>query len=94
MSAATLRTSAVATSDGQCFHGVGMRPGAQRRVRHLQRRLARQTKGSTRRRRTVRAIGRILERERNRCTDLCHQMAHTLTTQYGLSFWRICGSRT
>ncbi len=84
MSAATLRTSTVATSDGQCFHGVGMRPGEQRRVRHLQRRLAHQTNGSTRRRRTVRAIGRILERVRICRTDSCHQMAHTLTTQYGL----------
>ena len=75
---------AVATSDGQCFDGVGMRPGEQRRVRHLQRRLARQKKGSNRRRRTVRAIGRIFERVRNRRIDFCHQTAHTLTTEHGL----------
>jgi putative transposase len=60
---------AVATSDGQCFAGVGMRPGEQRRVGHLQRRLARQQKGSNRRRRTVRALGRVFERVRNRRTD-------------------------
>jgi putative transposase len=75
---------AVATSDGRCFDGVGMRAGEQRRVRHLQRRLARQQKGSNRRRRTVRAIGHIFERVRHRRTDFCHQTAHTLTTQHGL----------
>ena len=74
----------VATSDGQCFDGVGMRPGEQRRVRHLQRRLARQKQGSNRRRRTVRAIGRVYERVHNRRTDFCHQTAHTLTTEHGL----------
>jgi len=74
----------VATSDGQCFDGVGMRPGEQRRVRHLQRRLARQKQGSNRRRRTVRAIGRVYERVRNRRADFCHQTAHTLTTEHGL----------
>ncbi len=68
----------VATSDGQCFDGVGMRPGEQRR------RLARQKKGSNRRRRTVRAIGRVYERVRNRRADFCHQTAHTLTTEHGL----------
>jgi len=74
----------VATSDGQCFDGVGMRPGEQRRVRHLQQRLARQKQGSNRRRRTVRAIGRVYERVRNRRADFCHQTAHTLTTEHGL----------
>ena len=74
----------VATSDGQCFDGVGMRPGEQRRVRHLQRRLARQRKGSNRRRRTVRAIGQVYARVRNRRTDFCHQTAHRLTTEHGM----------
>jgi putative transposase len=74
----------VAASDGQCFDGVGMRPGEQRRLRHLQRRLARQKKGSNRRRRTVRAIGRVVEPIHNRRADFCHQTAHTLTTEHGL----------
>ena len=74
----------VAASDGQCFDGVGMRLGEQRRLRHLQRRLAHQQKGSNRRRRTVRAIGRVYERVRNRRADFCHQTAHTLTTEHGL----------
>jgi putative transposase len=36
----------VATSDGQFFAGLGMRAGEQRRLAHLQRRLARQKRGS------------------------------------------------
>lgn len=74
----------VATSDGQCFDKVGMRLDEQRRLRHLQRRLARQKKGSNRRRRTVQAIARVHERVCNRRDDFCHQTAHTLTTQHGL----------
>jgi IS605 OrfB family transposase len=74
----------VATSDGQCFDGVGIRPGEQWRLRRLQRRLARQRKGSNRRRRTVRAITRLHERVRNRRLDFCHQTAHALTTEHGL----------
>jgi IS605 OrfB family transposase len=74
----------VATSDGQCFDGVGIRPGEQRRLRHLQRRLAGQKKGSNRRRRTVQAVGRVYERVRNRRADFCHQTAHTLTSQHGI----------
>lgn len=74
----------VATSDGRCFDGVGMRPGERRRLRRLQRRLARQKKGSNRRRGTVRAIARLHERVRNCRLDFCHQTAHTLTTEHGL----------
>jgi len=74
----------VATSDGECFNGVGMRPDEQLHLRHLQRRLARQKKGSVRRRRTVRAIGRVHRPVRDRRADFCHQTAHTLTTKYGL----------
>jgi transposase len=74
----------VATSDGQCFDGAGLRPGEQRRLRHLQRRLAHQKQGSNRRRRTVQAIGRVYERAGHRRADFCQQTAHTLTTEHGL----------
>ncbi len=36
----------VATSDGEFFTGVGLRPGEKRHLRHLQRRLARQKKAA------------------------------------------------
>jgi len=74
----------VATSDGQCFGFTSIRVGEARRLRRLQQRLARQKKGSTRRRQTVRAISRLMHRARNRRTDFAHQTAHRLTTEHGL----------
>ncbi len=74
----------VATSDGECFSFVGLSLSERRRLRHLYRRLARQKKGSNRRRRNVAAIGHVYERARNRRADFCHQTAHKLTTQHGL----------
>src|SRR5437879_5813682 len=44
----------------------------------------RQKQGSNRRRRTVRAIGGVYERVRNRRADFYHQTAHTLTSEHGL----------
>jgi len=73
----------VATSDGECLPGGGIRPGEQRRLRHLQRRLARRQKDSNRRR-TVGAIGRVFEHIRNRRLDFAHQTAHCLTASHGL----------
>ena len=84
----------VAASDGQCFDGVGMRLGEQRRLRHLQRRLAHQQKGSNRRRRTVRAIGA--------CTSECAIVAPTSAirrptrSRPSTAWWssKTCASRT
>jgi IS605 OrfB family transposase len=74
----------VATSDGDCFEFVGLGVSDRRHLRHLQRRVARQNRGSNRRKRTVRAIARIHERIRNRRLDYCHQTAHAITTAHGL----------
>jgi IS605 OrfB family transposase len=74
----------VATSDGQCFGFVGFRSTEERRLKRLQRRLARQRKGSSRRKRTVAAIGQLHQRARRRRDDFCHQTGHRLTTSYGL----------
>ncbi len=76
----------VATSDGECFSFVGLGLFERTRLRRLNRRLARQKKGSSRRRRTVRAIGRVHERLHNRRMDFCHQTAHKLATNHGLIF--------
>ena len=76
----------VATSDGECFSFVGLGPREQVRLQRLNRRLARQKKGSNRRRRTVRAIGRVYERIHNRRVDFCHEAAHKLTTEHGSIF--------
>jgi putative transposase len=74
----------VATSEGECFRFAGFRPDEERRLKRLGRRLARQRKGSTRRRQTVAAIGRLHQRARRRRDDFCHQTAHRLTTRHGL----------
>lgn len=75
---------AVATSDGQCLSFAGVRGGEQQRMKRLQQQLARQQKGSHRRRATRRAIGRVLERVRHRRMDFAQQTAHQLTTDHGL----------
>jgi IS605 OrfB family transposase len=74
----------VATSDGHCFEGMGMRPGERRHLRALQRCLARQKRDSNRRRRTVRAIKRVFGRVRHCRDDFAHKTAHDLTTTHGL----------
>jgi IS605 OrfB family transposase len=74
----------LATSDGECFEFVGLGVPERRHLQHLQRRVARQKRGSNRRKRTVRAIARIHERIRNRRLDFCHQTAHAITTAHGL----------
>jgi IS605 OrfB family transposase len=74
----------VVTSDGQCLDFQAIRPGEATRLRRLQQRLARQQKGSRRRRQTVQAIGRLQHRLRNRRVDFAHQAAHQLTWSHGL----------
>lgn len=74
----------LATSEGQCFDFAGFRSTEERRLTRLQCRLARQQKGSSRRKRTLAAIGRLHQRARRRRDDFCHQTAHHLTTCHGL----------
>ncbi|GGL41854.1 RNA-guided endonuclease InsQ/TnpB family protein [Planomonospora parontospora] len=57
-------------------------PGETERYLRLQRRLARATKGSGRRRRVVRALGVIMGRVRRRRADFTAQAAHRLTRDY------------
>lgn len=73
----------VATSDGECFSFVGLGPSERTHLQRLSRRLARQQKGSNRRRRTVRAVSQVYERSRNRRMDFSHQTAHKLTVEHG-----------
>ncbi len=54
------------TSDGAHRHAPGLRPGEAQRLRRLQRRLARQHKGSNRRAATKAAIARVKAREADR----------------------------
>ncbi len=75
---------AVATSDGDMFDRVSIRPGEAKRLRRLQQRLARQRKGSNRRRRTREQIGILNARIRHRRSDFAAQTANRLTRDHGL----------
>ena len=57
-------------SDGRRWQTPGLTPGEARRLRLLQRKMARQCKGSNRREQTKRAIARLKARERDRRKDL------------------------
>jgi len=74
----------VATSDGQMFHAPGLRPGETQRLRRLQRKLARQEKGSTRRAHTKVAIAKLKAREADRRRDFIEQTATALLRDFDL----------
>jgi len=74
----------VTTSDGQMFHAPGLRPGETQRLRRLQRKLARQEKGSKRRTKTKTAIARLKTREADRRRDFIEQITTTLVRDFDL----------
>jgi len=74
----------VTTSDGQMFHAPGLRPGETQRLRRLQRRLARQEKGSRRRTKTRTAIARLKAREADRRRDFIEQTTTRLVREFDL----------
>jgi putative transposase len=73
-----------ATSDGELVGGEFWSTGERRRYHRLQRRLARQRKGSGRRRRTVEQIGRLRARVARRRRDALHKLSHHLANDHGL----------
>ncbi len=74
----------VVTSDGQMFHAPGLRPGETQRLRHLQRKLARQEKGSKRRTKTKTAIAKLKAREADRRRDFIEQTTTALARSFDL----------
>jgi len=74
----------VTTSDGQMFHAPGLRPGETQRLRRLQRKLARQEKGSKRRTKTKTAIARLKTREADRRRDFIEQITTILVRDFDL----------
>jgi putative transposase len=74
----------VTTSDGRMFHAPGLRPREAQRLRRLQRKLARQKKGSTRRARTKAAIAKLRAREADRRRDFVEQLTTTLVRDFDL----------
>jgi len=74
----------VTTSDGRHLHAPGLRPGETQRLRRLQRKLARQEKGSRRRSKTRTAIARLKAREADRRKDFIEQTTTALVRDFDL----------
>ncbi|WJY40157.1 transposase [Streptomyces sp. P9-2B-2] len=77
-------TVAAVTSDGTFHDRQFIAPGETVRYRRLQQKLARQKKGSTNRRKTVAALGRIAGRAADRRTDFCAYTANRITARKAL----------
>jgi transposase len=74
----------VALSTGELFKAPELRPAEQRRLRLLQRRLARQRKGSRRRERTRLAVARLKAREADRRRNWTEQVSTDLARRFDL----------
>jgi len=72
------------TSDGAHDHAPTLRPGETQRLRRLQRRLARQQKGSKRRAATKAAIARVNAREADRRRDWIERTTTALVRGFDL----------
>jgi len=72
----------IATSDGQFFDMPPHRPGEDERLRKLQKKLARQAKGSKRREKSKLSIAKIHARQARRRHDFAHKTSHALATSH------------
>lgn len=72
------------TSDGNLIDREFLTPGEAKWYRRLQQKLARQKRGSANRRKTLAAMRRLKERERDRRGDFCAQVAAELTGRNAL----------
>jgi putative transposase len=73
---------AVATSDGDLLHAPMLNPQRRRRLLRLQRRLARQDKGSNRRAKTKLAIAKLCARDLDRRKDWAEKASTRLVRGY------------
>ncbi|MEU1409059.1 transposase [Streptomyces sp. NPDC005728] len=76
--------TAAVTSDGTFHDRPFIRHGEAERYRRLQQRLARSKKGSANRHKTIRAMGRIMNRVTDRRADFCAYTANRLATRNAL----------
>jgi putative transposase len=77
-------TVSAALSTGELLKTPGLRPPEQRRLRLLERRKARQRKGSHRRERTKLAVARLRARETDRRRDWTEQVTTDLARRFDL----------
>ncbi len=76
--------NSVATSEGELFHAPSLTAGEQRRFVALQRRLARQEKGSKRREDTKAKLSRLRTKLNSRRTDWVEKTTTSLARRYDL----------
>lgn len=76
--------NALTLSNGEVFEVPAFRPGEAERMRRLQRKLARQVKGSRSRARTKQAIAALHQRVARRRLDALHKITCHLTTRHTL----------
>jgi len=72
----------IATSDGRFEDMPPHRPGEDEHLRKLQKKLARQVKGSKRREKTKLSIAKIYARQAHRRHDFAHKTSHALATNH------------
>jgi putative transposase len=77
-------TVSAALSTGELLTVAGLRPAERRRLRLLERRVARQRKGSRRRERTRLAVARLRAREADRRRDWTEQLSTDLARRFDL----------
>ena len=77
-------TVSAALSTGRLLKAPGLRPAERRRLRLLERRQARQRKGSRRRERTRLAVARLRARETDRRRDWTEQVSTDLARRFDL----------
>jgi putative transposase len=75
-------TVSAALSDGEMLTVPGLSTGEQRRLGHLQRKLAKARKGSTRRGRVKTAIAKFRAREAGRRKDWCEKLSTSLARRF------------
>jgi transposase len=74
-----------ALSTGEMLTVPGLTPGEQRRIRKLERGLARTDRGSGRRRRVKTALAKLRAREADRRKDWCEQLSTRLARKFDLT---------
>jgi transposase len=75
-------TVSAALSTGEMLTVPGLTPGEQRRIRKLERGLARAERGSGRRRRGRRALAKLKAREADRRKDWCEKLSTRLAREF------------
>jgi putative transposase len=76
-------TSLLTLSNGECVENPRWYHQSQRKLRRIQRRVSRRTKGGSNRRKAVEVLARFSERVSNQRKDFLNKLAYSLTKRFG-----------